>query len=406
MTRINFRNFLPALLLFSRLWHLFNTTDNNKTRDLNFWKGKNIEDICDQLSLAGGDAHNLESDKSSLGDNNSSVTYAQFVDYCIKDVITPETYFASGIKAMKDEKIQSFDDSDQEILPHSESLDDSCVHSCDVDIHFTEHDLNSPERNTCPSPHFEGKEVQCSDSSPHLSVATPQVNEDINISLYSPINSVASIVIRSNVPPAENIGGDDCISIDSICDFTQRDVFLGVSPPKPQKISNNLMETSSALCSLYGVSFGGTKQHQSHQNRNRHKAALNSNAKTGENNTHHVRVKKSNVQKECIATYHRPQLGWRDLNRKREIIHHPTMSSPREVYVVDDNESASSQPVTTRSLKTPQSLRNIRSAKSPKRTSHSHSWCRNKESNAPLWKPRHVSKVNKKSFSTIRTMKM
>jgi hypothetical protein len=327
--------------------------------------------------------------QKNLSEENvdTAVSFVQFVDHCTKNIITPEKYFSSGLNAMMSDNKAS-DNASGKFSP-SNSLDDS-VDSRDMDAEdLTDLHPESPLNNS-------------------MSFAA----DDININHYSPINSVTSIVIRSNMGTALPGGGmDECVSIDSFSNVSHGGYCLSVKslkPLKPDMYSNRSMETSSALCSLYGVSIGGPKSNRS-GDRNAEKMFAKSSEEVRYQDIREIVPSPVTqiVRNDYIAP--RPILGWRELNKRREIIHHPTVSaSSRPVFIVDDDVPASHDPITTRTLKVSHSVPSSRpTSSSASRPNSKQSWRRNKVAHAPLWKPRHtISATKKKSYSTVRTMKM
>jgi hypothetical protein len=225
------------------------------------------------------------------------------------------------------------------------------------------------------------------------------VCEDIDISHYSPINSIASIVIKSNPVPPEALSFDD-LSIDNVSNFSGRgDICLSVKPLQPENIAMTKDVENSAIRSLYGVMLDGSKQQGS--------CSL-----IGEKITSSIYIVGEPSKDKISGNKHhsfvpKPSLSWRAINKKRGIIHHPECASPRVVFIADDTN------VTPHPFPTPGSIKSLKAypAKCKCKPPDKRNWRRNKDDRAPLWKPRHeiISKNTrdtKITFSTIRTVKM
>lgn len=275
----------------------------------------------------------------------------------------------------------------------------------------------------------------------HLNIDTDLHDcEDMDISNFSPINSNASIVIRSNSIPLEpmndtieessSIGNTTCFTKLSVND----DLRLSVQPLKPEY--SNSLDMAPALCSLYGGSLGNRKhlpldsnerKRQQDEAYNEWKALTSSELPSNSSSCQGGGgvadcLNTKQVKERVVPVQHR---GWHDLNKKRDIIHRPESLSPhRIVYVGTDDGSPTRAPVlikplqniglqnatmppTTSSGNQGTSLKNTKTKSDKnKDISVKRNWRRNKDEKAPLWKPRHAISSKKKKFSTVRTMQI
>lgn len=235
----------------------------------------------------------------------------------------------------------------------------------------------------------------------------PHMCEDIGMSLYSPINSVSSIVIRSNnTGPAHDAGVEECVSIDSVS--RRSDLHcLAVSPPTPKQFPNKSTEILSALHMLYGRSL--SNNNKSSQSFSRLPFRNQNNCPLSTSSICQTVDKEVIVHNKNVGDKHapRPPVGWRELNKRREILFRPEVSSPRAVFVTDNAMLSSSTPRAAM----------VQSLKAPLRESTPHrpasaaaklSWRRNKPrgESAALWTPRHAVSTKKKKFSAVRTLQM
>jgi hypothetical protein len=365
------------------------------------------------------------------------VAYIEFVDHFIHNLMTPEDYFATGIEGMasQNESVSCCSCGVQPTEGSSRMNDSTSTRALLIGDNIAEAVSRS-------NPIKQGDEVPPPpgfgfNRSSQMNIDMALISEDIDISHFSPINSTASIIVRSNSVPLEALtcGSEDNCSIENsyVSNLSRKsDLCLSVNPLKPEYGQRESAEMSAALCSLYGASLGGNTAHDEKSpksppgrspptrcrdeggNRQPPRGGGAAGAAAGAGaGVSLLRIGRSDAQ--CMwrhqpaaaaaAPSPRRLLQWHEMNKRRDILHHPAVaSSPRAVFVADDDTSPEEPAVliTSLSFAAQKPMTNILCDKSTSKRC----WRRNKDEHAPLWKPRHAISTKKKKFSTIRTVKM
>ena len=369
---------------------------------------------------------------------DANVHFVAFANYFVENVTTPEAYFAF---VCNDERKTN---SDVEI---------GASDNFSTSVSSSKISLINGEKETLFTDTKKFDEIQSGafgfSRSLQLNIDMSLISEDVDISHFSPINSNASIVIRSNSVPLTpmnnameqdnlSIGNNTCITNLSLND----NLCLSVNPLIPDYSPCRSMEVSSALCSLYGASLGSNnnskkKMHfdssvnkkQQYESYNELKSSVSSVLPCDSNSASNTSGGANTLKKWCEKFPSRRQLGWHALNKKREIVHHPdSMYLRRHVFVGEEKSSPSHSPVMIKSIRNitqqqttlrrtesndndtnkniSNNSKNTKKNKENKTTAVKRSWRRSKGEKAPLWKPRHTISTKKKKISTIRTMQI
>mmetsp|Transcript_2718 Transcript_2718/g.4080 ORF Transcript_2718/g.4080 Transcript_2718/m.4080 type:complete len:325 (-) Transcript_2718:311-1285(-) len=101
LTRKEFRKLLPAMLLFSHLWKIFEVADNSiddkRIFKHEFMSSKKTIESIEGVRVSDVTDEEWEAAFTKLDQNKSGfITFKEFCKYCVKKIISPDFYLKSG----------------------------------------------------------------------------------------------------------------------------------------------------------------------------------------------------------------------------------------------------------------------------------------------------------------------
>lgn len=329
---------------------------------------------------------------AKIHDKNMKATYIKFIGYCVTHVVTPEAYFKNDGQNKKlqyenDSKTPQFNVTSSSIVKDWRKTDN------------VENEYSSARKQYDDVPPV----GPVFSRSTNLDMDLTLINDDIDVSHFSPINSTDSIIIRSNSIPLEMTTEDVNTCFKDDHSAGNGDICLSVDLRGHESAQGSLTEESRASLGVSGVAYCAdgynAAHHQDSSLRRADSACLNVLPERVSSFSGHQKLDpcRPSAQAWQVQSITRPPLDWRSLNKKRDIIHHPAMSSNRAVYAVED--SPCQNLVTIKTF--PKKVESFDAFSTPKC-----SWRRSRDERATLWNPRHAKSTKKLKFSTVRTVKM